>query len=46
MRIDEALGLPSMRETDILQRADGGWSQHYLRAGQLNLVLAVATRLC
>ena len=46
MRIDQALGLPSMRETDILHRADGGWSQHYLRAGQLNLVLAVATRLC
>jgi len=46
MRIDEALGLPSMRETDILHQADGAWSQHYLRAGQLNLVLAVATRLC
>ena len=46
MRIDQALGLPTMRETDILHRADGGWSQHYLRAGQLNLVLAVATRLC
>ncbi|MBM4244781.1 MAG: chemotaxis protein CheX [Deltaproteobacteria bacterium] len=46
MRIDQALGLPAMRGTDILHRADGRWSQHYLRAGQLNLVLAVATRLC
>jgi hypothetical protein len=45
MRIDQALGLPSMKDTDILHQADGGWSQHYLRAGQLNLVLAVATRV-
>ena len=46
MRIEETLGLPAMRETHILHRADDAWSQHYLRAGRLNLVLAVATRLC
>ncbi len=45
LRIDQALGLPTMREIAILQTSDGTWSQHYLRAGQLNLVLAVATRI-
>ena len=46
LRIDQALGLPTMRQAEILQDSDGSWSQHYLRAGQLNLVLAVATRIC
>jgi hypothetical protein len=45
MHVDEALGLPTIREPGLLRGADGGWSQHYLRAGQLNLVLAVATRI-
>ena len=45
LRIDQALGLPSMRQTEILHQTDGSWSQHFLRAGQLNLVLAVATRI-
>jgi hypothetical protein len=46
LHIDQALGLPTMRQPEILQESDGAWSQHYLRAGQLNLVLAVATRIC
>ena len=46
LRIDQALGLPTMRQTEILHEADGTWSRHFLRAGQLNLVLAVATRIC
>jgi len=45
MRIDQALGLPTMRESKILTTADGSWSQHFLRAGDLNLVLAVSTRI-
>jgi len=46
MRIDQALGLPSMRQSGILLEGGGTWSHHFLRAGQLNLVLAVATRIC
>lgn len=46
LRIDQALGLPSMRQSGILLDRGGMWSQHFLRAGQLNLVLAVATRIC
>lgn len=46
LRIDQALGLPSMRPSEILQESSGSWSQHFLRAGQLNLILAVATRIC
>ena len=46
LRIDQALGLPTIRPPEILQDGDGTWSQHFLRAGQLNLVLAVATRIC
>ena len=45
LRIDQALGLPSMREQAIFDHSDGRWSHYYLRAGQLNLVLAVATRI-
>jgi hypothetical protein len=45
LHIDQALGLPTMRQSQILQQSDGEWSQHFLRAGQLNLVLAVATRI-
>ena len=29
----------------IFDHSDGRWSHYYLRAGQLNLVLAVATRI-
>jgi hypothetical protein len=46
LRIDQALGLPSMRQPNILHEGGDAWSQHYQRAGQLNLVLAVATRIC
>jgi hypothetical protein len=46
LRIDQALGLPTIRQAEILTDGDGSWSQHFLRAGQLNLVLAVATRIC
>lgn len=45
MHVDQALGLPAIREPEILRGAEGAWSQHFLRAGQLNLVLAVATRI-
>jgi hypothetical protein len=45
LRIDQALGLPAMRQTEILHETDGTWSRHFLRAGSLNLVLAVATRI-
>jgi len=46
LKIDQALGLPRIRERAALDPCDGDWSQHYLRAGGLNLVLAVATRIC
>lgn len=46
LRIDQALGLPSMRESEMFTDEDGAWSHHFLRAGDLNLVLAVATRIC
>ena len=45
MGVDQSLGLPSMRRTDLLSDDDGSWKHHYLRAGELNLVLAVATRI-
>lgn len=45
LRIDQALGLPTMRESEMLKTSDGSWSHHFLRAGDLNLVLAVATRI-
>ena len=45
MAIDQSLGLPSMRRPDLLSADDGGWKHHYLRAGALNLVLAIATRI-
>jgi hypothetical protein len=45
MRIDQPLGLPSMRQADLLSTNDGAWSHHFMRAGELNLVLAVATRI-
>ena len=46
MHIDQTLGLPSMRQPELLLEDGGTWSHHFLRAGQLNLVLAVATRIC
>ena len=45
LRIDQALGLPSMRQSGALFDRGNTWSHHFLRAGQLNLVLAVATRI-
>jgi hypothetical protein len=45
MRLDQPLGLPSMRQVDLLSTNDGAWSHHFMRAGELNLVLAVATRI-
>jgi hypothetical protein len=45
LHIDQALGLPKVRERAVLDGCDEAWSQHYLRAGDLNLVLAVATRV-
>lgn len=44
-QIDQALGLPSMRETAMFGECGEDWSHHYLRAGELNLLLAVATRI-
>ena len=44
LKIDQALGLPAICERAILDDAEGVWSHYYLRAGQLNLVLTVATR--
>ena len=47
LRIDQALGLPSMRQAEIFTRtATAAGRNIILRAGQLNLVLAVATRIC
>jgi hypothetical protein len=46
LKIDQALGLPRIRESAALDPCGADWSQHYLRAGGLNLVLAVATRIC
>lgn len=45
MHVDQPLGLPSMRQNDLLSAGDDAWSHHYMRAGELNLVLAVATRI-
>ena len=45
MHVDQSLGLPSMRRADLLSTDDDAWKHHYLRAGALNLVLAVATRI-
>ena len=45
MHLDQPLGLPSMRQADLLTTDDGAWSHHFMRAGELNLVLAVATRI-
>jgi hypothetical protein len=45
MRIDQSLGLPSMRRSDLLSADEDAWKPHYLRAGALNLVLAIATRI-
>jgi hypothetical protein len=44
LKIDQALGLPAICEREIFDDADGLWSHYCLRAGQLNLVLTVATR--
>lgn len=46
LRIDQALGLPSMRGAQLFTDESNSWSHHFLRAGDLNLVLAVATRIC
>jgi hypothetical protein len=46
LHVDQPLGLPSMRQTELLSKGDDAWSQHYMRAGELNLILAVATRIC
>jgi hypothetical protein len=45
LRIDQALGLPSIRERAIFDDSGGPWTHYYLRAGDLNLLLAVATRI-
>ena len=44
LSIDQALGLPEIKQDVLLREDDDTWIAHYLRAGQLNLVLAVATR--
>ena len=45
MGIDQSLGLPSMRQSDLLCADSGSWKHHFLRADALNLVLAIATRI-
>jgi hypothetical protein len=45
MSIDQSLGLPSMRPSELFSADGGSWKHHYLRAGALNLVLAIATRI-
>jgi hypothetical protein len=46
LRIDQALGLPKIRSRADFAEFNDAWSQHYLRAGRFNLLLAVATRIC
>lgn len=45
MHIDQPLGLPSMRRGGVVSEGDTTWSHHHMRAGELNLVLTVATRI-
>lgn len=46
LSIDQALGLPEIRNEVLLAPTpEIGWNEHYLQAGNLNMVLAVATRV-
>lgn len=46
MSIDQALGLSEIRNEVLLSTAnEDAWIAHHLQAGQLNMVLAVATRV-
>ena len=45
LRIDHALGLPSIRDGAVFDARDAGWSHYLLRAAEMNVVLAVARRV-